>query len=89
MLPSACISLLTETAPQKQTLKLQTPPWLQELWLVPGGGGGNNGSLFRKSEKIKKKGGLARLSMPAEEMVSMQLFSQKLHLVGLAAKQRG
>ena len=37
--------------------------------------------------KIKKKGGLAWLSMPAEEMVSMQLFSQRLHLVEFAAKQ--
>lgn len=51
MLPSACISLLTETPPQKQTLKLQTPPWLQELWLVPGGGAGIMGAFF---ERVKK-----------------------------------
>lgn len=37
--------------------------------------------------KIKKKGGLAWLSVPAEETVSMQLFSQRLHLVEFAAKQ--
>lgn len=35
--------------------------------------------------KIKKKGGLA--SMPAEETISMQLFSQRPHLVEFAAKQ--
>lgn len=35
--------------------------------------------------KIKKKGGLA--SVPTEEMASMQLFSQRLHLVEFAAKQ--
>ncbi len=37
--------------------------------------------------KIKKKGGLAWLSMPAEETVSMQLFSQRPHLVEFTAKQ--
>lgn len=37
--------------------------------------------------KIKKKGGLAWLSVPAEETVSMQLFSQRQHLVEFAAKQ--
>ena len=37
--------------------------------------------------KIKKKGGLAWLSVPAEETVSMQLFSQRAHLVEFAAKQ--
>lgn len=35
--------------------------------------------------KIKEKGVLA--SMPAEETLSMQLFSQRPHLVAFAAKQ--
>lgn len=37
--------------------------------------------------KIKKKGGLAWFSMPAEETVSMQLFSEGPHLVEFTAKQ--
>lgn len=37
--------------------------------------------------KIKKKGGLAWFSMPAEETVSTQLFSERPHLVEFTAKQ--
>lgn len=37
--------------------------------------------------KIKKKGGLAWFSIPAEETGSMQLFLQRLHLVEYTATQ--
>lgn len=62
ILPLPCISLLTETPQQKQTLKLQTPPCLQQLWALREGGrrwravveGWNNGA-FRYSQNKKKK----------------------------------
>lgn len=95
ILPLPCISLLTETPQQKQTLKLQTPPCLQPLWAVQGGGRGagrwwwwwwRDGIMEPfDTVKIRKKRGLAL--RPAEETISMQLFSQRPHLVEFAAKQ--
>ena len=56
MVPLSCISLLTDTPQQKQTMKLQAPPCLLVLWVVLRGGGLMEPfDTVRRVKKKKKK----------------------------------
>lgn len=64
-------------------------PWNSRLPHMPVGALGCAVGIMEPFDTVKiiKKEGLAWLSVPAEETVSMQLFSQSPHLVEFAAKQ--
>lgn len=54
MVPLSCTSLHTETPQQKQTMNLQAPPCLLELWVLLGGV--NGAFQYSQIEKKERKG---------------------------------